>query len=142
MSVTLVTELMTRDVSTLDEDDELVSADQLMRLEHVRHLPVVRGKKLVGIVTHRDIISAQARLLWAIPPDGEERAVALRVRDMMKTDVVTCPPVTPADDAIRVMLEKKLGCILVTEGSELRGIVTEADVVKWALEVMAKQRFV
>jgi CBS domain-containing protein len=51
MSVTLVAQLMTTEVVTLNEDDDFVSADQVMRLQHVRHLPVVRGKKLVGLVT-------------------------------------------------------------------------------------------
>jgi CBS domain-containing membrane protein len=141
MSVTLVAQLMTTEVVTLNEDDDFVSADQVMRLQHVRHLPVVRGKKLVGLVTHRDLIRAQSKLLWSIPNDGAERVVTLSVRDIMQKNPISCPRVTPADDAIRLMLANKLGCILVTHDEELVGIVTEADVVKWAIEVMAKQRF-
>jgi CBS domain-containing protein len=142
MSVTLISDLMTKDVVTLSEDDDFVSADQIMRLEHVRHLPVLSGKKLVGIVTHRDLIAAQAKLLWSIPPDGEERAVTVSVREVMRKDPVTCPAITPADDAIRLMLDHKLGCVLVTtRDGELAGIVTEHDVAKWAFEVMAKNRF-
>lgn len=141
MTVTLISDLMTKDVVTLSEDDDFVSADQIMRLEHVRHLPVVNAGKLVGLVTHRDLIAAQAKLLWSIPKGSGERAVTVSVKDIMRKDVVSCPAITPADDAIRLMLEKKLGCILVTRGEELVGIVTEADVVEWAVEVMAKHRF-
>lgn len=144
MTLTKVRDLMTSDVVTLAEDDDFVSADQLMTLRHVRHLPVVRGKTLVGLITHRDLISAQAELLWSIPAgaDGDdERAVTVHAKDIMRTGVVTCGPNAPADDAIRLMLEQKLGCILVTDDDDvLLGIMTEADVVKWAAEMMAKQR--
>lgn len=143
MTVTLISDLMTKDLVTLSEDDDFVSADQLMRLRHVRHLPVLRGRQLVGLVTHRDLITAQARMLWSVPPGTgqRERAVTLGVKEVMRTEVVTCAPITPADDAVRLMLEKRLGCILVTREGELVGIVTEADVVKWAVEVLAKNRF-
>ena len=141
MSVTLISDLMTKDVVTLSEDDDFVSADQIMRLAHVRHLPVLSGNKLVGIVTHRDLIAAQAKLLWSVPRDGQEHAVTVSVREIMHEDLVTCPAITPADDAIRLMLDRKLGCVLVTHHGELAGIVTEHDVAKWAFEVMAKNRF-
>lgn len=142
MKPTLVSELMTPDVICLSVDDDIVSVDQLLRLKHVRHLPVLDGRKLAGLVTHRDLILAQAKLLWSIPANGGDRVVTLAVRDLMRKDPITCQPTTPADDAIRVMLENKLGCMLVTGTSgELVGIVTEADAMKWASEVMAKQRF-
>jgi CBS domain-containing protein len=141
MKATTVRDLMTSDVVTLDEKDDFVSADQIMTLTHVRHLPVVRGKKkLVGLVTHRDLIGAQAKLLWSIPSTDETRAVSLRVADIMRTRLATCSPDTPADDAMRLMLDHKMGCMLVTEGDTLLGIMTEADVLKWASEMMAKGR--
>lgn len=142
MNATPVTELMTTEVVALSLDDDIVSTDQLLRLRHVRHLPVVDGKKLVGLVTHRDLILAQAKLLWSIPANGGDRAVVLSVRELMRKDPITCRPTTPADDAIRVMLASKLGCMLVTSTTgELLGIVTESDAMKWASEMMAKQRF-
>lgn len=141
MSVTLISQLMSTDVVTLSEDDDFVSADQVMRLRHVRHLPVLHGKKLVGLVTHRDLIGAQAKLLWSVPPDGEQRVVTLNVRDIMKKDPITCTPFTPADDVIRLMLDRKIGCVVVTQDGELVGIVTEADIVEWAAEMLAKARF-
>jgi CBS domain-containing protein len=58
----------------------------------------------------------------------------------MRTRLATCSPDTPADDAMRLMLDHKMGCMLVTEGDTLLGIMTEADVLKWASEMMAKGR--
>lgn len=145
MRTTLVADLMTREVITLAEDQDFVSGAQVMQLERVRHLPVVRGERLVGLVTHRDLLRAQAKLMDALAdaPKDEEVVVSVRVRDIMSEALITCSPDTPADDAARMMLDAKIGCVLVTNGDDerLAGIVTETDLVKWAVEVMAKMRF-
>ncbi len=143
MTTTRVADLMTPEVLSLGEDEDFVSANQIMELKHVRHLPVTRGKRLVGLVTHRDLMRAQAQLLTqlaGVDPD-EERAVTVRVADIMSEALLTCAPDTPADDAARLMLDAKIGCMLVVEGDALVGILTETDVMSWAVEVMAKQRF-
>jgi CBS domain-containing protein len=142
--ITTVSDLMTSDVFTLDEDDDFVSAQQIMNLRYIRHVPVVHGKKLVGLVTHRDFMRAQVKLLArasTLPADGEERVIRVKVAEFMTKDLLTCPADTPADDAMRAMLDKKSGCILVVDGEELLGILTEADVVQWAIATLAKQRY-
>lgn len=143
MTITRVSDLMTTDVLTLDEADDFVSANQIMELKHVRHLPVTKGKRLVGLVTHRDLMRAQAKLytmLAGVDPDSE-RAVTVTVADIMSEALLTCAPDTPADDAARMMLDAKIGCMLVTEGDILVGIVTETDVMTWAVEAWGKMRF-
>jgi CBS domain-containing protein len=143
MKITTVADLMTNDVFTLAEDSDFISAQQIMNLRYVRHVPVVRGKKLVGLVTHRDFMRAQVRLLAkasTTPNDDEERLVRVRVKEFMSTDLLTCPPDTPADDAMRAMLDRKSGCALIVDGDDLVGILTEADVVAWAAATLAKQR--
>lgn len=143
MTITRVSDLMTTDVFTLGEDEDFVSANQIMELRHVRHLPVTKGKRLVGLITHRDLMRAQAKLyakLASVDPDAET-AVTVTVADIMSEALLTCPPDTPADDAARMMLDAKIGCMLVTENDALVGIVTETDVMTWAVEAWAKQRF-
>ncbi len=143
MNITTVSDLMTRDVFTLNEDADFISAQQIMDLRFIRHVPVVNGKKLVGLVTHRDFMRAQIRLLAKaakVPDDDEERLVRVRVSEFMSKDLLTCPPDTPADDAMRAMLDRKIGCTLVVDGEELVGILTEADVVAWAISTLSKQR--
>ncbi len=145
MSQMLVRDLMTTDLFTLNADHHFGSAGELLAFKHVRHLPVVRKGKLIGLVTQRDLMRAQARLLLELtkadPKGSDERVVTVYVKDFMtKDDLVTCGPATPADDAARLMLDRKLGCVLVTDDGELKGIITEADIVKWAVEMMAKVR--
>ena len=143
-NITTVSDLMTSDVFTLNEDADFISAQQIMDLRYVRHVPVVNGKKLVGLVTHRDFMRAQIRLLAkvsTVPDDNQDHLVRVRVSEFMSRDVLTCPPDTPADDAMRAMLDRKSGCTLVVENDELVGILTEADVVAWAIATLAKQRY-
>ncbi|MBX3275740.1 MAG: CBS domain-containing protein [Sandaracinaceae bacterium] len=141
---TLVSDLMSTDLFTLPEDADLPSASELMRLERVRHIPVVKGKRLVGLITHRDLLRAQAKLLLQVAgarDDDDDRVVSLRVTDVMNDALLTCRPNEPADDAARLMLDARVGCVLVVEDDELVGILTETDVMAWAVEVMAKHRF-
>lgn len=140
---TLVRDLMTTDVLTLSEDQDFVSAEQIMRLERLRHLPVLHDGRLVGLVTHRDLIRAQAKLMAALAnaAPGERRSVSVTAGEVMSEALLTCAPDTPADDAARMMLDAKIGCLLVVDSERLVGIVTETDVLQWAVEVMAKQRF-
>jgi len=138
-----VLDLMTTELFTLDPDHDFVSVDQLMRLKHVRHVPIVKKGELQGLVTHRDLMRAQAKLLLeaAAAPKDEETVISVRVGDFMTEDgLATCEASTPADDAARLMLTKKIGCVLVTEGKRLVGILTESDLVEWSVEMMAKSR--
>lgn len=142
---TTVRELMSTDLYTLGKDDDFVSADQVMRLRRVRHVPVVEHGVAVGLVTHRDLIRAQAKLFARAAakdaPDDEDRVITVRISEIMSRELATCAPDTPADDAARRMLDDKIGCVLVVEDGKLVGLVSESDVVKWAVELMAKQRF-
>ena len=67
-----VGELMTRDLVTLKETQNLAIADELLRLHRIRHLPVVREGKLVGLLTHRDLLKASSE---KHPGPGEAPAV-------------------------------------------------------------------
>ncbi len=143
MSLMRVRDLMTTEVFTVEPNQDFVSADQLMRLKHVRHVPVVKEDELVGLVTHRDLMRAQAKLLLDLAKvgDDEETVVSVRIGEFMTSEgLTTCDPATPADDAARMMLTEKIGCVLVTDGKRLLGILTESDLVAWSVEMMAKER--
>lgn len=137
---TLVRDIMSRDVVTLTAGADLSLADDLMKLERVRHLPVVEHGRLVGLVSHRDIIKAHARVLakaFATSADREKHVVMVGVNEVMQRDVKTVSPATPAADAARSIMENRFGCLPVVEGDELVGILTEVDCLRWALSRLA-----
>ncbi len=63
---TTIRDIMTHSVSTLSPDDDLMKADAIMRGGRIRHLPVVSDGKLVGLITHRDLLRAQIAALSAM----------------------------------------------------------------------------
>jgi CBS domain-containing protein len=123
----IVGELMTRDVVTLKETQNLGKAEELLRLHRIRHLPVARQGKLVGLVTHRDLLRAAAT--HATDPAAQP----LWAADIMTRDVQTVRPETPLKDAVALMLKQKFGCLPVVDAEgALQGILTEADMVRYA----------
>lgn len=126
-----VSDLMTREVTTLKRNETLSLAEQLMSLGRIRHLPVVdEDGELAGIVSQRDLF--HSGLMRAL---GHGKHAAARVRDMlpvkevMSTDVVTTTPDVSLKEAALIMFEKKIGCLPVVENGRLVGILTEGDFV-------------
>lgn len=130
--------LMSRPVITLAEDDTLWEARSCMERGRVRHLPVVRGATLVGLVTHRDLLQASFSLFADGDARQEHRILAsIPVRELMHEAVVVNPG-TPARQAAALMLERKFGCLpVVDETGHLVGIVTEADFLSLAISILA-----
>ena len=131
-----VDDLMTTNVITLNENDSLDFARVEMALARVRHLPVVRGGRLVGLVTHRDILRAMCSA-FAEVDEGEQSDLlqTIPVREIMSTGVTTVAPDEEAGEAGRLLLDSKFGCLpVVAGGDHLVGIITEADFVELAIQ--------
>ncbi|MGH3148201.1 MAG: CBS and ACT domain-containing protein, partial [Rubrobacter sp.] len=121
-----VNDSMTREVVTLSPQDTAKAALALCRERRIRHLPVLEGGVLVGIVSDRDLRSAAPAL------GDTDRAAALaeiRVGEVMASQVVTVAPDDPIEQAANTMRERRIGCLPVVEGGGLVGIVTASDVM-------------
>ena len=129
-----VREVMSQDVTTLKRNDELMIADDVMRLGRIRHLPVVDDDDeglVVGIVSQRDLFrSALARAIGYGEFAQSRVMKLLKVKEVMTSDVVTIGPDAPLEEAARIMWKRKLGCLIVMDGDRLAGILTEGDFVK------------
>lgn len=132
-----VAEIMTREVLTLAEDDTLADARRLMERAAIRHLPVIRGGVVVGILSHRDLLAASFSLFADVSPQEERRVLSrIPVGEVMHQALVI-PPETPVPEAARIMLERKLGCLPVADDEgRLLGIITEADFVRLAVRLL------
>jgi CBS domain-containing protein len=125
---------MTRDVVTLERNDKLLVADDLMRLGRIRHLPVVdEDGRLAGIVSQRDLFHSGLIKALGYGSHAQRKALDMVVvKEAMQTEVVTTTPDTPLRDAARLMLERKIGCLVVLDEQRIAGILTESDFVKLA----------
>jgi len=131
-----VKDLMSTDVFVLYEEDSLLIAEEMMQWKRIRHVPVVdRESNLQGLITHRDILRASISTIAELS-SGERRAAqaGILLQEIMCTDILTVGPDANIKDAARVMLEEKIGCLLVVEDGQLVGILTEADFLKYVLD--------
>ena len=131
----LVRDVMTADVATLGRNDTLHTADDVMALSRIRHLPIIDDDgSLVGIVSQRDLF--HSGLLRALGYGSHARGQALDslvIKDAMKTEVATTTPDTLLGAAAKLMLERKVGCLVVLDAEKIVGILTESDFVRLAL---------
>jgi len=119
----LVRDIMTTAVVTVAPDATLAQVCEVMHGRNIRHLPVVEGGRLVGVITDRDVHSATSALCLA-----PSNPLGL-VRDAMTREVRTAHPMDPVEDAARTMRSLKIGCLPVLDGDALTGIITGIDLL-------------
>ncbi|MBI2876846.1 MAG: CBS domain-containing protein [Candidatus Tectomicrobia bacterium] len=133
----LVGERMRRKVITVKEDDSLQKAFNLMKKSAIRHLPVVRGEELVGIITDRDL--RQAMVPVEVNEKGKEAyrlPKGALVEEHMTQNVLTVTPFTDIEVAARLIYMHKIGGLPVVEEGKLIGIITETDILGIFIEMM------
>ncbi len=142
MDEPLVDRIMSTELVTLEMDEDLGMADTIMNLARIRHLPVVREERLVGLVTHRDILRAQVSLFAELTPkQSAEINREILACDIMTREVETVGPGTSVLEVARLMYRRKLGCVPVVEDDgRLVGIVTEADFVRLVIDGLEQER--
>ena len=119
----LVREMMRSPVTTVQATARLQDASQLFRNLGFRHLPVLDGGRLVGVLTDRDLRWATSSLC------PEPRTLHDPIRTAMSGPPITVDPLDPVEDAARIMREHKIGCLPVMDGPDLVGILTGMDIL-------------
>lgn len=127
-----VQKYMTFVPKTIGYDQTIAQADEYMRKLHVRHLPVLKGGKLIGIITERDI-----NLIMGFK---DVDPATIHVDDACTLQPYFTKPDAPLDEVSAVMAEKKYGCALVMDEGKLVGIFTEVDAMRALSELLSKRR--
>jgi len=133
MSQTRVREIMQRNVVTISAGERLSTVEDIMTLGRLRHMPVVQGGDLVGVVSERDLLRASLSNLTAYGSD-ERRAFlhGVEIARVMSKPPIVIGSEALVEDAARVMVEHKIGCLPIVDDSEkLIGLVTETDVLRY-----------
>jgi CBS domain-containing membrane protein len=135
-----VKDIMTTEVFALHSTQTLELVRSLMRIKHVRHVPIVdEDNVFVGLVTHRDLLAQTISHLAEIDDEEQEYLDRhIHIMNIMKTDVLTVDSEVDVCTAISLLLDHRYGCLPVVSDSKLVGIVTEADFLKLTLELMKK----
>jgi len=134
-----VRDWMTPDPFTLTEEDRVKTAVQHLLRAGIRHVPILRDGVLVGIVTDRDLRRALPSIeAGASPAKYQAFMERTTLKQIMRSDPVTCTPDTDIADAVRIFVERKLGAIPVVDGGELVAILTQIDILRAFLSVLEK----
>ena len=127
-----VRDAMTQDVVTVGPEESAARAWGLCRERNIRHLPVVEGGRLVGIVSCRDLRELSVPMDTA---DQENTLGWVQIRDMMSTGVVTAHPLDTIEHAAKVIYENRFNCLPVVADDEIVGIITSSDLVRTLVEL-------
>lgn len=113
---------MTPSPLRIDATAKLRDAQRLMAEKKIRHLPVFRAGRVVGMITHQRISITCL--------EGGSGAGDRPVESAMASDVLKIPPTMALDAAVRSLSTTKHGCALVVDGDSLLGIFTAVDALR------------
>jgi len=129
-----VSEIMRREFVSLDREDTLDFAGDVMSLGQIRHLPVLDEGRLVGVVSQRDLLANSLSKLLENDAGRQRRFLrTARVTEVMNCEPITVSPETPTEEAARLMLRHRIGCLPVLDptGTPV-GLLTETDLLRAA----------
>lgn len=111
---------------TIGHDQPLTVARRMMREHGIRHLPVLDGGRLTGLLSERDVF-----LVESLPGTDPDQ---IRAEEAMSQDLLTASPDTPLADVVRLMLDRKVGSAIATEADHVVGVLTTTDALRALLD--------
>ncbi|CAH0532841.1 Hypoxic response protein 1 [Vibrio stylophorae] len=133
-----VADMMTPRPHTLGEHDTLARALEVMQQLDIRHLPIVdRDNQLLGLVTQRDVLSAQHSSLEHSLDQNRLNTQALEA--VNDRQLLTVSPRAGLKEAAKYMQKHKIGCLPVIQHKKLVGIITDSDFVAIAINLLELQ---
>ncbi len=128
---------MTRPVITMAEDQTLREAIALMQRHRIRHVPIVSGEAILGILTDRDVKRATPSLLSGVSQAEFDQVLhTTTVSHVMTRNPYTITPSTSLRDAIKLMLDRRFSSLPVVEEGRLIGILTVTDLLRTLHEML------
>lgn len=131
-----VSTIMTKNVIKLNLSDDLTKAESLFKKNHIRHIPVVNGNKILGILSYTDLL----RISFADAIDDDELEIDVTVYNMftieqvMTKNLVTISPETTIKEVAEILAKKEFHALPVVQDELLVGIVTTTDLIKYLLK--------
>ena len=131
-----VSTIMSKNLIKLNLTDDLTKAEELFKKHHIRHIPVVNGNKILGMLSYTDML----RISYADAIDEDETNVEVTVYNMfsleqvMARDLVTVSPDTSIKEVAEILAQREFHALPVVEGDLLVGIVSTTDLIKYLIE--------
>lgn len=136
-----VKEIMRSSPVTLKTSDTLDLANDVISLGRIRHIPIVDGGELVGLISARDLLGTAGNRIFGLKQKSKSALLkSVSIRDVMKKRLVTVQPDTPIERAAYLMAAKKVGCLPVVSDGALVGLVTSTDLLRCMGEIEVSRR--
>jgi CBS domain-containing membrane protein len=133
-----VSTIMTKNVIKLNLQDDLTKAESLFKKNKIRHIPVVNGSKIIGMLSYTDLL--RISFVDAVDDDEEEEVIDATVYNMftveqvMAKNLVTISPETTIKEAAEILANREFHALPICEDDLLVGIVTTTDLIKYLIE--------
>ncbi|MHA7842209.1 MAG: CBS domain-containing protein [Winogradskyella sp.] len=131
-----ISEIMSTNIIALNRDDDLETAEILFKRHKIRHIPVVNGDVIIGMLSYSDLL----RISFADAVYDTEEEVDTLVYNMFTIDqvmaknVVTVPPTATIKEVAKILAEKEFHALPVVDEGNLVGIVTTTDLIQYLLK--------
>jgi len=131
-----VSTIMTKDIVKLTIKDNLTKAESLFKHHKIRHIPVVHGQTIIGMLSYTDLL----RISFADAIDDDEEVIDTTVYNMftveqvMAKKLITITPETTIKEAAEILASKEFHALPVCDDHLLVGIVTTTDLIKYLIE--------
>ena len=132
---TPISEIMTKEVITLKTTDSLEYAEHLFKSEHIRHIPVVKNSRVIGMLSYTDLL----RISFADAVDEDSGSVDTVVYNMftieqvMAKNVVSVTSTTTIKEVAELLAKKEFHAIPIIDNDTLVGIATTTDLINFLL---------
>lgn len=120
--MTTVKEIMTKEVRVCSPHDSVTAAAKIMREINCGSVPVCEGKKVIGMITDRDIV-------LNVVADGKDTNNT-HCHDCMTSDVITCSPDADVHECARIMADHQIRRLPVVQNEEMVGICAIGDLAR------------
>ncbi|TDU42875.1 CBS domain protein [Gelidibacter sediminis] len=127
--------IMSVKIITLKRDDDLETAEHLFKKHKIRHIPVVNGDAIIGMLSYTDLL----RISFADAVDEDEENIESLVYNMftieqvMAKNVVTVTSDTSIKEVAEILAKKEFHALPVVDKGRLVGILTTTDLIKYLL---------
>ena len=130
-----VSSIMTKNVVKLNLSDDLTKAEILFKKHHIRHIPVVNGNVIIGMLSYTDLL----RISFADAIEDEDDVDTtvynmFTVEQVMAKKLVSISPETTIKEAAQILASKEFHALPVCEGDLLVGIITTTDLIKYLID--------
>ena len=132
---TPISTIMTREVVTLNSSDTLEMAEHLFKTKKIRHVPIIKEKRIIGILSYTDLLRISFADAFSEDTHDVDTSVytLFSIEQVMARNVVSVTSATTIKEVAEIFAVKEFHALPVIDDGKLTGIVTTTDIIKYLL---------